>query len=790
MAIATSPTPSPTASASALTSSDVSMAAGGIAAGEQGGLPAGLDRKRGKACRFYGTGAGCRAGQSCPFVHDESRPATRKNRAPRSAAEESGSDSNPQSNTPLTTSRVQAVTKPVPSSRVVPKPIPQAQAQDPREFQLGQIRRRYKPRERKSEDGATILEFDLKPSDPDFPFEMTALACLLVVPQGYPEESPSLRVRNSDIPRGYTINVERGFDGLVEARTKSMTLLALMGALDKNLEAFLSEKKADTIKLVANADKRHLENLPVRAVNPEVLSSTSKGKATQAPKSVAAARHTPRPAPVYYSKQQKEDAQAKRASETRQLESRLGRLPLYKRSGDGIAYTLPIEPRKRGELPVALRSIKTIVLFVPILYPLQNCRITLEGVKPEDAKATEAGFEERAKKEKESTLMGHVNYMAQNMHVLAKTPLKAEVVEKPVVPEPEPVEEIEAEQAPQVAGVADEERSHIFHIPRPPEWAAEGEGESEESDGSDYSYDSEDFEGGYTDEEGEGEQDAPQPLDTTERGTALSFPYIELYGMELLETTVLNLTIKCERCRDTTDITGLRNGVKKTESCRKCATVLGVTFRHDLIHTNAIRAGFLDLEGCVPVDMLPSTFLPTCSTCSEPFPTPGIVAHAANTITINCRHCHASMTLKLTAPKFLRITSAAMPASGPRRKRDMLHLHPGEALPLNGRCTHYAKSYRWFRFSCCNKVYACDRCHDEKEEHPNERAERMVCGWCSREQAFRKEDCRFCGRGLIRKRGGGFWEGGKGTRDKAAMSRKDPRKYKRRGGGALAKKKD
>lgn len=38
---------------------DVSMAAaGGIVAGEQGALPAGLDRKRGKACRFYGTAAG------------------------------------------------------------------------------------------------------------------------------------------------------------------------------------------------------------------------------------------------------------------------------------------------------------------------------------------------------------------------------------------------------------------------------------------------------------------------------------------------------------------------------------------------------------------------------------------------------------------------------------------------------------------------------------------------------------------------------------------------------------
>ena len=38
---------------------------------------------------------------------------------------------------------------------------------------------------------------------------------------------------------------------------------------------------------------------------------------------------------------------------------------------------------------------------------------------------------------------------------------------------------------------------------------------------------------------------------------------------------------------------------------------------------------------------------------------------------------------------------------------------------------------------------------------------------------------------LVGKKGGGFWEGGKGTRDKARMSRKDPRKYKRRGGAKV-----
>jgi hypothetical protein len=60
----------------------------------------------------------------------------------------------------------------------------------------------------------------------------------------------------------------------------------------------------------------------------------------------------------------------------------------------------------------------------------------------------------------------------------------------------------------------------------------------------------------------------------------------------------------------------------------------------------------------------------------------------------------------------------------------------------------------------------------------------MVCGWCSREQRFRPEDCSFCARSVVRRRkragGGGFWEGGRGTREKALMSRNEKRKYKHR----------
>ena len=48
----------------------------------------------------------------------------------------------------------------------------------------------------------------------------------------------------------------------------------------------------------------------------------------------------------------------------------------------------------------------------------------------------------------------------------------------------------------------------------------------------------------------------------------------------------------------------------------------------------------------------------------------------------------------------------------------------------------------------------------------------MICGYCSREQNYRPEDCGICHSSLVKKAGSGFWEGGKGTRDKNRMSRK------------------
>lgn len=696
----------------------------------------------------------------------------------------SPSDSEPEHG--MAQDRQQAFNQPVTASRAVTKPIPKAQMQHPREFQLGQIRRRFSPKETKS-NAATLLKFNLTPSDPDFPFEMSALECILSIPATYPKDKPSLKVGNKDIPRGFAINVEAGFESLVESKPE-ITLLDLMKALDKNLEAFLSAPKAETVKLVPNKDTRHISATPVRSVEPTIPGFISQdGIADSKPAADQLEQRSEKPARVFTAHEIAEAA-TKRGSETRQLEARMGRLPFYKKSGDSIAYTLQIEPKKRPELPTSLQAVKTVQMFVPLLYPLEPCRVQLDGIDSEEARAVSAGFLIQASKG--FSLMSSLNYLAQNMHTLAKTPLEPKQVAKPVASSTPLEPAAPKEKGKGIEGLQDPDRSHIQYISRPPEWDIIEHGEISGTDSDDlYSYDSEDMssdEGGGVKVEPQEQQDLRlKPNENQERGTSMSFPFIELYGIELLEISILNITVKCERCREVTEIKGLKSGLVKAESCRKCASPLSIRFRKDLIHANAVRAGFLDLEGCIVGDMLLSTFIPTCSQCSTAYPAPGITSVQGETTTNVCRECHQKFTFKIPSTKFLRIstTTRAPPTSGPRRKKETLGITPGTELPRRGKCRHYSKSYRWFRFSCCEKVYACDKCHDEAEEHVNEWANRMICGFCSREQNYRPEDCGTCRMSLVGKKGtGGFWEGGKGTRDRVRMSRKDKRKHRRIGG--------
>lgn len=638
--------------------------------------------------------------------------------------------------------------------------MPRLQKESPRDFQIRQLERRF-PSLQKVENGIeTTLSFQLVPSDPDFPFELSGLECVLHIPVTLPDNGkPYLAVKNKDMPRGYQINVERGFDALVQESPQA-TLLSLINTLDKRLEALLTAEKAQTIKIMPNVPKVSDQRKTGGVIPESVLAEASPTR--------------PKAQEPQFTLEQRRTAQARRDAETRQLEARLGRLPSFSKSSDGIVFTIPITPGSPGDLPVPLQAVRAVKLFVPTLYPLQPCRIEVPGVSREAASKAERAFDRRAQENGEVSLMAHVNYFAQNMYSMATgSNVDSQAPEQVVAAKDSPMTG-EVKVPDHAPADRDDDRTHIKIIPRPPEWTTGGEDESDsDSDFSD-SYDSGDE---FDDHRLESISEAPS-AQPSERGIALSFPSLELYNIELLELNSLSLSVRCTRCKTSSDIPSLRPSAPRHADCSKCAQPFSLTYRLEPMHANSIRAGYLDLTGCTISDMLPSNFIPTCSTCSTAIPDPGVVSVRGDASSIAiCRECHHRLTFKIPETKFTLVSNTSLHPRHllPLRRKppkENLGIVAGQELPRRGRCKHYAKSYRWFRFSCCSKVYPCDKCHDEEQEHPNEHANRMICGWCGREQHYRPEDCGVCRKVVVGKRGSGFWEGGKGTRDKARMNRK------------------
>ncbi|KAE8374616.1 hypothetical protein BDV26DRAFT_284145 [Aspergillus bertholletiae] len=656
------------------------------------------------------------------------------------------------------------------------RPISKAESSNPREFQMNQLRRRFHPTE-STDNVGTTLTFGMAPSDPDFPFEMDKLQCVLHVPLSYPgRERPTLKVTNVEMGSAFQDNIARGFEYIVDSTLRSggrATLLTWMNSLDRHLERLLTTtERGPTLKFVPNAGGK-------QKPDSQAIVEGVKSLAISTPASKQEAKAMPLPVPKapsrVYTAEEKSQVEKRRAVETKQIEARLGRLPLFQKSKDGHSFVIPIQPPKPDRLPISIRSVKTVKLSVPLLYPLEQSSVELQGVDHAEARPVEVGFAKWVEGNSKLNLMSQINYLTANMHNFAKTPLEApqETVDD-ALPELHTDSKALDDIPMTIKGSTLEDKPHVHVVPRPPEWTV-GE-RSSESEGTDMTESEDDFTG---EDEEDGGAPVPALLETTvERGVALSFPFLELYGIEILELVGLSITIKCDRCKEQMDIKNVPQ-VKdkadalspKVELCKKCANTMSFGFRRQLIHPNSNRAGYLDLDGCTIADLLPSSFIPTCAECSSSFPAPGVVAVRGESASASCRECHRKMVFKVPEVKFLRVGSAAFTSRNqalPRKKpKETLGIVAGQELPRRGRCSHYSKSYRWFRFGCCDKVFPCDKCHDAATDHPNEHANR--------------------------KAGSGFWEGGKGTRNKVLMSRKDPRKYKRRPGstpgGSSSKKK-
>ncbi|KKY27246.1 putative chy zinc finger domain protein [Phaeomoniella chlamydospora] len=566
----------------------------------------------------------CRAGETCPFLHDAglskgpqqgSKDKVLPEPTGTAVVQDEGGANNSQSKTAASLSRPNVVRK----TQVMSKPISNAEKSNPREFQLSQIRRRFTPSEKTDEQNAAILSFKMKPSDPDFPFELEALLCTLIVPANYPHGAngkPRLRVTNPEMERGYQINVERGFDALI-SKSPGKTLLALMNDLERNLESYLIPEKAQTIKLISNAHQTEAAARP--AVRAPVATPTSSSPPTLvASKPVKQPVLPVRPSPSYTASQRAE-AEARRTAHLRQLEARMGRQQMFSKASDGVTFTVPIVPKSPSLLPVSLQTVKAVKLVVPMSYNLEPSRIEMVGVeRGAEALRVEKAFEKRAQDNPDMNLMTQLNLLGVNMHMMAKEEQKTPSTPVPTPTEPEMISIARMRSRtppPESSGFGEfdnDDRSHVKIIPRPPEWNQHHHDSPDDNDEDTYSdtYDSEADVTGSEDEDGGVNVLVNETEPAPERGVLLSFPFLELYGIELLELTSLSLTVKCDRCKDMKDIKNLRSRSAeqanvKNESCNKCASLLSVGYRKDLMHVSSVKAGYLDLDGCTVVDLLP-----------------------------------------------------------------------------------------------------------------------------------------------------------------------------------------
>jgi uncharacterized CHY-type Zn-finger protein len=227
--------------------------------------------------------------------------------------------------------------------------------------------------------------------------------------------------------------------------------------------------------------------------------------------------------------------------------------------------------------------------------------------------------------------------------------------------------------------------------------------------------------------------------------------------------------------------------------CSKCTSDIYLVFKADFIHINNTTAGSLFSVNAEVVDLLDSTYDASCSNCSgSMFKVKRVGKNG------ECPTCRKTNLFSYSAKdivdtysstKFLddmviqyfqkyTIEQEALEDNLKYIKNyDKIGL-VGNPLPDRGTCKHYKESYRWFRFSCCLRRFACPTCHDEVSDHASQQAQLVICGFCSFEQSSINSLCSKCGKSFNKElTGNGFWEGGKGCRDKHLMNNKDQHKF-------------
>ncbi|KDO28134.1 hypothetical protein SPRG_20294 [Saprolegnia parasitica CBS 223.65] len=258
-----------------------------------------------------------------------------------------------------------------------------------------------------------------------------------------------------------------------------------------------------------------------------------------------------------------------------------------------------------------------------------------------------------------------------------------------------------------------------------------------------------------------------------------------LYQIDTVQLHAVSGRFQCLNCPLSFLTTLSLDAPSYKKWCPRCSLLHTIEFRPILVHGANSLAANMSSTNCALVDVsTPLVCLALCAGCGVEgllSAVPRIRAEAS------CRGCHAKMALECKAATIVKPLSAPdVPVfdQGKKTKKTKALsenvLVVGQPLPNEGKCSHYGKSKRWFRFQCCGTAYACDICHSESSCHQATAgvfASRFICGLCSREHPTSLKECP-CGNAVGAAAVKVHWEGGKGCRSQATMAATDKHKFR------------
>ncbi|KEG01920.1 zinc finger protein, putative [Plasmodium vinckei vinckei] len=285
------------------------------------------------------------------------------------------------------------------------------------------------------------------------------------------------------------------------------------------------------------------------------------------------------------------------------------------------------------------------------------------------------------------------------------------------------------------------------------------------------------------------------------KGENILLKNVYLKNISLYKAVLLKFQLVCTRCCNTFDVTVTSKDQPQIVcNCTNCSSNAIIEVYRNICFLGNSCICVLKFNQCSLMDLLAGDYSINCEGCGRKTLVKNV--SSGKEICVNCQNCFIKLEFryeefsfdeaftandaaikkiddminKLFTSKTSKKKIAAPQSNNLKIEKTKSVVKINNIEVKDGACKHYKKSHKLFKFPCCNKIFPCPTCHNLNSNHEYVLARRVICGYCYRE--FDDDDVCICQKDKKTKKGGNFWEGGKGCRNAITLSRNDSKKYK------------